>query len=238
MSHLIPEVRVNKNGVPVTKYVRPDSGTPAGPELPVPALKAAPAAEVTAEEVADLFNDMETAMIVSKRGLEWMRGYRPETLRKAKTFLQEWPKEDEDTLAELFGMNLKYEALFDVAITVARDIRRMVPPGDYINAVLKVTTICNEQGITQMNTPPNDFHYGLVKAEVMAQSVNVDATYRTLIPHQRAMFVERVRENLEALEPAAPVIAAIGALHGLDGDGPSVEDMLGQRLSLPATQSG
>ena len=62
MSNLIPEVRVNKNGVPVKKYVKADTGSSNGKVLPAPALSFQTEEErpVTAEDIRDLLRSTET----------------------------------------------------------------------------------------------------------------------------------------------------------------------------------
>lgn len=231
MSNLIPEVRVNKNGVPVKKYVKAEAGASNGKSLPAPALsfQAEEERPVTAEDIKDLLQGTETPYsVVALTNADMVRlsEFSPETLGKAANVIKGWPEKSLEGLSTLFGPNLRSPNIFDVCVTLADDVRKTYPPDVEANPIRHITTACKKHGIDKMDTYPTDYHYGLIKAEVIAQGLYLDSPFRALVPHQQSMFVEDIRRNLEVIEPAAPVIAAIGTLTEFDDQGQDFDEVL------------
>lgn len=231
MSNLIPEVRVNKNGVPVTKHVKADTGASNAKSLPAPALSFQIEEDkpVTVEDIVDLLQGTETTYsVIALTNADKVRlsEFSPEVLNKAAKLIREWPDKSLEGLSTLFGPNLRNRDLFDVCVTLADDVRKMYSPDDAGDPIRHITTACNKHEITKMDTDPTDYHYGLIKAEVIAQGLYLDSPFRALVPHQQSMFLEDIRRNLDVIEPAAPVIAAIGTLTGLDDEGQDFDEVL------------
>jgi hypothetical protein len=231
MSNLIPEVRVNKNGVPVKKYVKADTGSSNGKVLPAPALSFQTEEErpVTAEDIRDLLRSTETqysVIALTRADINRLSEFPSETLKKAAKVIKEWPDKSLEGLSTLLGPNLRNQNLFDVCVTLADDVRKMYSPDDAGDPIRHITAACNKHEITRMDTDPTDYHYGLIKAEVIAQSLYLDSPFRALVPHQQSMFLEDIRRHLDVIEPAAPVIAAIGTLTGLDDEGQDFDEVL------------
>jgi hypothetical protein len=228
MSNLIPEVRVNKNGVPVKKYVKADTGTVTAKSLPAPALSFQPEEDkpVTVEDIVDLLNENYSVIALTKADMSRLSDFPPELLGKAAKLIKEWPDKSLEGLSALFGPNLRRQNIFDACVTLADDVRKMYSPDNYGNPIKSITDACNKHEISQMDTDPIDYHYSLIKAEVIAQSLYLDSPFRALVPHQQSMFLEDIRRNLDVIEPAAPVIAAIGTITGEDEEGMDFDETL------------
>lgn len=227
MNNLIPEVRVNKNGVPVTKHVRPDTGKGTGSTLPPlvkftePKKKAA-----TVEDIVDLLREKNPLVALSKSSRDLLSELPKETREKALALINEWPEKSLEGLNELFSSGLKNRDVFEICVTIAQDVHKMYSPDDEGNVIGHILAACKKHGITRMDTDPTDYHFGLIKAEIIAQGLYLDSDFRYLIPHQQSMFVEDIRRNLEVIEPAATVIAAIGSLTGMDDAGQDFDEVL------------
>jgi hypothetical protein len=178
------------------------------------------------QEIADLLDERGVYMKLTKRHAELLTEHAPETLQKLKALVEEWPEERVSQLGTIFGFNIKKYNLVVAVASVGSDVRKMYSPDSYKDAIEDVVNVCNQLQITQMDTEPGDYHFSLIKADVIGRSIYLASPFRALIPHQQAMFTERIRTNIDVLEPAAPVIAAIGTLTGEDEAGPSFEEMM------------
>lgn len=239
MTNLTPELRPDKNGKLVTRHVRADSGPSLGKQLPAPSLSAVTAIQesVTPQEIADLAEERGFYLKISKRGMDYLAEHTPETLRNLKRLVQEWPKDDIDQLGGVLGFNIKQHALVACTAAVALDARKMFVPDEYSDPLNTIVRVCTDHSISNMDVEPDEFHFSLIKADIIGKSIYLESPFRALIPHQRSVFIEQIRSNLDVLEPAAPVIAAIGNLTGVDEAGQSFEELM-ETAALVARHPG
>lgn len=209
MSNLVPVQMHDKNGVLTTRWVRPadnENGTSKG--MPAPVL----AGNVTEEEalvqkIKDVLNARDSRLAIPPRSEKKLATLSPELLHKTIKLVEEWPEDDLGQLQGFFGRSSN-EPVLNVLVNIVRDVDKMLFRGEE-DPVEKVIALCNKHRIDDMDTPPGEFHYSLIKAEILASYVYLSSPSRALIPHQQALTLEKIRANMDVLEPATPVIAAM-----------------------------
>lgn len=232
MSNLVPEKRVNKNGVAVTKHVRPAAVPTSKTALPAPALsgsastanQTAPAP--TAEDIIDLMWKRKQELSESPR--------RQPSFGYEKPFIDKFPDELRQGIhdfirtannAEVYEIErlVTYHAQepnrFSAVVNTIDDVRRIDTAGDndYPYAARRscdnITKLYDDLGLDSFKGEIGEYHFSVIKAERVAASLSLSRRGYS-VPHEFYSELEVVRQNLDTIIPALPVILAAEQARG------------------------
>jgi hypothetical protein len=223
MSNLVPEKRVNKNGVAVTKHVRPATATTFKTALPAPALsgsvstasQTAPAP--TAADIVELMWQRKKELSDSPRRQPSF-GYEqpfidkfPDELRQGiHDFIKTAKTAETSEIERLITYHSDEPNRFSAFINTIGDVWKIdAALGEYDarRSCDKITRMYDSLGLTKFRGKISEYHFSVIKAEHVASALRLSPKDYSL-PHEYYREIEVVRQNIDTIIPAVPVIIA------------------------------
>jgi hypothetical protein len=226
-SSLTPQVRPDKNGKLVTRHIKADaSGGRTGASMPAPKLGFAPVKEVSREEMID-----DLAQIISEPPAVPTRYTNTPSLRSVTSSLTEFKDDamiktvsdamsDPESSKYLKGLIIssfyydesKLEGFLKVAISVDKMFATMEAYGGQLPSSLNsdVSNLFSEMGFKEQEFKDEitDEHVGYFQATLIANKLGI-RNNRGQINNIYYKQIESIRENLERIVPALPVLVPV-----------------------------
>jgi hypothetical protein len=221
MSNLIPEKRVNKNGVAVTKHVKP-AGAPSASlsGLPAPALPTAgashetPSAERVHQQLDARYLELHgnTGRGIPSYGYElpYIDKF-PATVREEVfEFLKTAEADEVAEISSFFEHSYDKPNRFSAYVNTIRDLKWIERcAGETSDRRINDSfrQIYDRLELSKTDTKVDEFHYGVIKAELIASRLHLSPAGYS-VPHLYYREVETLRANFDDISPSLPVVFA------------------------------
>lgn len=237
MNNTVPEARVNKNGVSVIKHVRPTPKTKAGTSaMPAPSVSGAAKATSkpktvkapkvpSGQDIIDAFQKRDQELFGPPAGRVVTFGYEspymdkfpPQLRHDIVDFIAKAEKQDIRVLKDLISHDYERPTKFAMHVKVLPFARKLSALGEFsYNAPDDLDKIYSALKMYEFKGDFTDYHVGVFKAEYLAQGVGIRLSAAG-IPHEYYAKIEAIRTNMEAIEPAVPMIMAAAQKYSYDG---------------------
>lgn len=221
----MPEKRVNKNGVAVTKHVRAGTAPVSKMSLPAPALSGdvstadkpalAPTAGDLRERLRERFTELNSGFERRVPDFGYEMPYIdkfPDTVRQGiYDFLGSAKESDVDKIEQFFMHDYEKPNLFSAFVNTIGDIR-WIDSCRYAYAAKRSVgnfrSLFDRLMLGKVRGDVDGYHFDVMKAEHIAATLQLSADDFSL-PHQYYSEIETLRKNLGTIMPALPVVFAV-----------------------------
>lgn len=221
MSNLVPEKRVDKNGVLTTKHVRAVEA-PAGTKsnLPAPSLSGAaskpsraPSAETIVQRLRqreeELYGDDAMRVGAYKHQLRYIDKFPPALRQEIHDFIASSNKSGYLGMKVLIKDHYSDPKRFSAYLNTIGDIDWVSScAGDTRgNGPERFRSIYERLELENWNDDLTQYHFDVIKAEHLATKLNISSTTYS-VPHEYYGDLEALRKNFDVISPALPVVMA------------------------------
>jgi len=220
MSNLVPEKRVNKNGVAVTKHVRASAVPVSTAPLPAPSLSTgtpttAPTARDLRERLlarlAELSPGAEQRISTFGYELPYIDEF-PESVRQdVYDFLETANDNDCHEVEQLFRLDYENPNLFSAFVNTIRDVRWIETCRDEHGAKRSADNFrktFDKVGLRKAKNGLSQYHFDVVKAEHIAAILQLSED-DFVTPHEYYGEIEVIRKSIDTILPMLPVVFAV-----------------------------
>lgn len=222
MSNLTTEVRVNKNGVPVTKHVlagpKVKSG---GKSMPAPSLPStveskpkvlrAPKGEKILAHLRtrdeDLFGK-GSLLPAFKYEIPYIDKWEPQVRQELFDFITAADKTDFRAVREIvqsdYDQPNKVSLIVNTMATI-RIINECATYGSEGTAADDISQLYSLYNLKDYKGNVDEYHYSVVKSEHLAKIVGIHKNDFS-VPHQYYQQLEMMRASMDTIEPVLPLI--------------------------------
>lgn len=223
MSNLIPEKRVNKNGVAVTKHVRPATTSSSKTALPAPALSGSASTVIQTAPVPTAANIIERMWERKKELSDSPRrqpsfGYEqpfidkfPDELRQGiHDFIKTANTAATSEIERLITYHSDEPNRFSAFINTIDDVWKI----DHVRGEYDVRRSCDtitrlydDLGLVKFRGEVSEYHFSVIKAEHVASALRF-ARKNYSLPHEYYREIDVIRQNIDTIIPAISVLIA------------------------------
>jgi len=224
MSNLVPEKRVNKNGVAVIKHVRAAGDTLSKSLLPAPMLPAVAepvAVSSRAPTAYDLRERLEARFAETTTGANDVPtfGYEmphidkfPDSVRRdIYDFLESASASDCHRIKSFFSRDYDNPNIFSAFVNTIDDVRWIETCRDEHAAQQSAQNLINlvsKLGLNRSKTTIGQYHFDVIKSEHIASILQLSIDDFS-VHHEYYREIETIRTNLDTIIPALPVVFAL-----------------------------